>query len=425
MLDSVRMSVKDLLEHSPRRRSFIKELAAGTAAALAAGTIPEAGRAQTGPPSARPSGRIVKDGMVYRRLGRTGLHISEISLGGSPLPDERLLFRLIERGINYLDTSESYENGNVERLAGRALKTFGRDRVMIHARFHLRERSTEAGIIASVEGSLKRLGTDRVEVLGIHGVEDPKDLTDGRVLAAFDKLKAQGKYLFRGVTCHSGQHLVVPEAVACGLYDMIQIGYNVFDIQETEKDIRTYGDYLGESGIRRLIDLAAAKDVGVTAMKVLKVGGRRQDLAGRATEGGTLFQAMLKWALADDRVAAVVTEILNESQMDEDLAVVGRPLTAADRRVLHDHVVANARGYCHFCGLCQAACPAGVRTADLSRVLVYAEGYGKADRARSELLGISEVARACVRSDCGACERACPYGLPVRERTRRAAALLS
>ena len=61
--------------------------------------------------------------MVYRRLGRTGLLISEISLGGSPLPDERLFFRLIERGINYIDASESYENGNVERLIGRAFKT--------------------------------------------------------------------------------------------------------------------------------------------------------------------------------------------------------------------------------------------------------------------------------------------------------------
>jgi uncharacterized protein len=419
------MSVKDLLGHSPRRRSFIKELAAGSAAIFAAGAIPSEGAAQTGPPPARPAGKIVKDGMVYRRLGRTGLHISEIALGGSPLPDERLLFRLIERGVNYLDTSESYENGNVERLAGRALKTFGRDRVRIHARFHLRERTTEAGIIASVEGSLKRLETDQVDILGIHGVEDPKDLTDGRVLAAFDKLKAQGKFLFRGVTCHSGQHRVIPEAVACGLYDVVQIGYNVFDIQETEKDVRTYGDYLGESGIRRLIDLAAAKDVGVTAMKVLKVGGRRQDLTGRSGGDGTLFQAMLKWALADDRVAAVVTEILNESQMEEDLAVVGLPLTSADRRALHDHVVANARGYCHFCGLCQAACPAGIRTADLSRCLVYAESYGKADRARSELLGIAQKAGASACGDCGACERACPYGLPVRERTRRAAALLS
>ncbi|HEX2694985.1 MAG TPA: 4Fe-4S dicluster domain-containing protein, partial [Acidobacteriota bacterium] len=241
----------------------------------------------------------------------------------------------------------------------------------------------------------------------------------------FERLKQEGAFRFRGLSCHANQDEVVRKAVDCGLYDMVQVGYNVFDIQETEKDVRTYGDYLGESGVRRLIDLAAAKDVGVTAMKVLKVGGRRQDLAGTVTGGATLFQAMLKWALADDRVAAVVTEILNESQMEEDLAVVGRPLTAADRRVLHDHVAANARGYCHFCGLCQAACPAGVRTADISRCLAYAESYGKTERARSEFREIPEErgARAC--GDCGACERACPYGLSVRGRTRRASALFA
>ena len=417
------MSIKDLIEHDPGRRSFLKTLAAGTAAAVAGRGLPALGQESPAPPAV--PGKLVKDGMVYRRLGRTGLHIPEISLGGSPLPDERLLFRLIERGVNYLDVSESYENGNVERLAGRAMKTFGRDRIMVHTRFHLKDRSTEADIIASVEASLRRLGTDHVEVLGIHGVEDPKDLTDGRVLGAFDKLGAQGKFLFRGVTCHVNQHTVVPEAVACGLYDMVQIGYNVFDIQETEKDVRTYGDYLGESGVRRLIDLAAAKDVGVTAMKVLKVGGRRQDLAGSAAGGATLFQAMLKWALADDRIAAVVTEILNESQMEEDLAVVGRPLTAADRRILHDHVAANARGTCHFCGLCQAACPAGVRTADISRCLAYAESYRKTERGRSEFRGIPDERgpRAC--RDCGTCERACPYGLPVRERTRRASGIFA
>jgi predicted aldo/keto reductase-like oxidoreductase len=419
------MSIKDLIEHDPGRRSFLKTLAVGTAAAVAVRNLPAVGQERPGQAPILPPGKIIKDGMVYRRLGRTGLHISEIALGGSPLPDERLLFRLIERGINYLDVSESYENGNVERLAGRAFKAFSRDRIMVATRFHLKERTTETDIIASVEGSLRRLETDHIEVLGIHGVEDPKDLTDERVLGAFEKLKAQGKFLFRGVTCHINQHAVIPEAVACGLYDMVQIGYNVFDIQETEKDVRAYSDYLGESGVRRLIDLAAGKDVGVTAMKVLKVGGRRQDLAGYATGGATLFQAMLKWALADDRVAAVVTEILNESQMEEDLAVVGRPLTVADRRILHDHVAANARGTCHFCGQCQAACPAGVRTADISRCLAYAESYGKTERARSEFREIPDErgARAC--RDCGACERACPYGLSVRDRTRRASGLFA
>ena len=414
------MAIKDLIRHSPKRREFLKTFAVGTAAVLtpiASASSRQGALPQTPPPPEK----IRKNGMVYRRLGRTGLYVSEISLGGSPLPDERLLFQLTERGINYIDTSNDYENGNCERKVGRLFKAVGRDKVHIHARFHLEGPWTEASLIASVEGSLRRLGTEQVEILGIHGVEKPETLTDERILGAFEKLK--GKYRFRGLTCHVNQHAVIPKAVESGLYDMVQIGYNVFDIQETEKEVKTYGDYLGESGIRKLIDLARGRDMGVTAMKVLKVGGRRQDLAAHKNEGLSLYTAMLKWALENEKLSAVVTEILNEQEMKEDLEAVGRTLAPAERRILHAHVAANAGSYCHSCGLCQAACPEKIRTADISRCLVYAEGYEKRTRARAEFAGLRPTISAC--RDCGACERACLYGLPVRERTRRAEELLA
>jgi hypothetical protein len=418
------MAIRDLIEHSPRRRKLLRAIAAGTAGAAlpgAAGDLAAAlsGRMKPGQvqmSAVSPPLRVTRNGMGFRRLGRTKLMISEISLGGSPLPDEGLLRRLVDRGINYIDTSDSYENGNCERKVGRLFQAIGRDKLFIHARFHLQGPWTERSIVASVEGSLRRLGTDTVDVLGIHGVENPEDVTDERVLAAFEKLK--GKFRFRGLTCHVNAHAVIPKAVECGLYDMVQVGYNVFDLQETEKEVKTYGDYLGESGIRKLIDLCRSKDVGVTAMKVLKVGGRRQDLASYRTEGTSLFQAMLKWALENESLASVVTEILNDSQMDEDLGALDKPLTGSARRMLHAHVAANAGDYCHFCGLCRTACPAGVPTAAASRGLVYAESYDKPDRAREELAGIRASLLAC--SDCGACERVCPYGLAVRERTRRA-----
>ncbi len=417
------MSLNDLTDYSAKRRSFLKSLAVGTAALLARRSGAPAPREN--PAQVLPSNKIRKDGMVYRRLGRTGLFISEISLGGSPLPDERLLFRLIERGINYIDTSDTYENGNCERKVGRLFKTLGRDKLIIHARFHLRGPWTEASIISSVEGSLRRLGTDHTDILGIHGVENPDHVADERILGAFEKLKSQGKFRFRGLTCHVNQHAIIPRAVESGLYDLVQIGYNVFDILEAEKDVKTYSDYLGESGIRKLIDLAHGKDVGVTAMKTLKIGGRRQDLSSYQTEGSTLIQAMLKWVLENEKLSAAVIEILNEEEMEQDLAVVGRPLLAEERRMLRAHVAANARESCHFCGLCQAACPAGIPTADLSRSLVYHESYGKTERARRLFGKIAAVTGIPECRDCGACERTCPYGLAVRKRWLRAAALFS
>jgi predicted aldo/keto reductase-like oxidoreductase len=134
---------------------------------------------------------------------------------------------------------------------------------------------------------------------------------------------------------------------------------------------------------------------------------------------------MLKWALENAKLAAVVTEILNESQMEQDLAVVGRPLTSGDRRALYAHVAAHARETCHFCGLCQAACSRGIRTADLSRSLAYVDSYEKGERARAQVREALADGAASACADCGACERACPYGLPVRKRTRRAAGLFA
>ncbi len=371
--------------------------------------------------------------MIYRRLGRTGFMISEIVLGGSPFPDWSLLRELVERGVNYFDTSESYENGNSDRLLGRLFKDIGRDKVFVHSRFHLSGRSTAASIIASVDASLRRLGSEYVDILGIHGVERPDDLTDERVLNAFEKLKAQGKFRFRGITCHINQHTVVPRAVECGVYDMVQFGYNIFDIQETEKDVRSYSDYLGESGGRKLIELAHSHDVGVIAMKVLKVGGRRQDLTKYRTGGVSPHQAMLKWALENDKLSAVVTEILNRRQMEEDLGAIGQPLAPAEREALFAMAAASAPGVCHMCGLCQTACPAGHKTADIMRCLAYFESYGKEERARSEyreiFAGMSAPGDATITLEtcrvCDACDRACPYGNPVKEHILRAGVLLA
>ncbi|MFQ6038890.1 MAG: aldo/keto reductase, partial [Candidatus Aminicenantales bacterium] len=148
------------------RREFLKNVMRGTLGAAVA--APYA--------LARPldQDRKIRDGMAYRRLGRTGLWVSEISLGGSPVPDWAIFRQIIERGVNYIDTSHSYMNGNSERQIGRLLKEVGRDTVHVGTKFHLRRNWSKASIIASVEGSLKRLQTDYLDVLLIHGAQDPK-----------------------------------------------------------------------------------------------------------------------------------------------------------------------------------------------------------------------------------------------------------
>jgi hypothetical protein len=400
------------------RRTFIKAMAGG-AVALGSSLAGFAGRGRTAP--ARPG----KNGMSYRRLGRTDLQISEISLGGSPLPDPNLLRALIERGVNYIDTSHNYDNGNSERQIGRLLKDVGRDKVRVSTKFHVTDRDTAASIVASVHGSLRRLATETIDVLCIHGVESAGVLVDERVLAAYEQLKKEGAYRFRGLSCHINHEEVVRKAVDCGLYDMVQVGYNVFDIQETSGEIETYPDYLGASGIRGLLALAHSRDLGVIAMKTLKVGGRRQNLEKYKTGSASIFQAMLKWVLEDARVTSAVTEILNERQMEEDLGAAGTRLTGAEERTLARFVRENGKDYCHGCARCRRACPSGVATTAILHALAYEESYGKRGRARAAYAALDpgETASAC--RDCGACERSCPYGVAVRSKIREAARLLA
>jgi predicted aldo/keto reductase-like oxidoreductase len=401
------------------RRTFIKTLAGG-AAALGSSLAGWPGERETSP------GPLPQDALARRPLGRTGLSVSEISLGSSPLPDPDLLRAIVDRGVNYIDTSHNYENGNAERRIGQLLKAVGRDRVHIATKFHVAPRDTPDSIIASVHGSLRRLGIETIDVLMIHGAETAAVLVDERVLEACDRLKKEGAFRFRGLSCHANQDEVVRKAVDCGLYDMVQVGYNVFDIPETEEgEIETYPDYLGRSGIRPLLELAHGRGVGIIAMKTLKVGGRRQDLGRYRTGAASIHQAMLKWVLDDARVASAVTEILNRQQMEEDLGAAGAKLSLPEQATLARYVRENAAGYCQGCARCRRACPAGVDTTGILRALAYHESYGKTERAREAYADIESGRRASACRDCGACEKACPSGVPVRARLGEAGSVLA
>ncbi len=406
--------VFDLL---PGRRRFIQSIALGAFSASLAPAELLSGKENQ-------SFRRKKGQMFYRRLGRTNLNISEISLGGSPVPAKPILHQAIERGVNYIDTSHAYMNGNSERQIGQLFKEVGRDKLHVSTKFHLRKNWSEKSIIDSVNGSLKRLQTDYIDVLLIHGVSNEENLTDERLIGAFEKLKKQGKYRFRGFSCHSNHHKVVKKAVDSGLYDMIQLGYNVFDITDTEKDYEVYDDYLGQSGIRRLIALAKSKDVGIIAMKTLKIGGRRQNVKKYKTGNTTLYQAMLKWVLENKNIASAVIEMLTFEQLEEDLAVEGQSLSGMERKNLFRYVAENSKDYCHMCGFCQAKCPSRLKTTSILRYLAYHESYRKISLARQAYSQLKPSQNASFCQNCGECERVCPYGVAVRKKIKEAHLLL-
>jgi len=160
-------------------------------------------------------------------------------------------------------------------------------------------------------------------------------------------------------------------------------------------------------------------------MKTLKIGGKRQKLDKYKTGTTSVYQAMLKWALENKNIASVVIEMLTFEQLEEDLAVIGNSLSVEERRNLFRYVVENSKDYCHMCGLCQKNCPSHIKTTSILRYLAYYKSYNKISQAKQAYARLTPAQTAYSCQNCGECERLCPYGVSIREKTREAHRLLS
>jgi len=226
--------------------------------------------------------------MEYRQLGRTGLRVSALGFGcgsvggllvrGAHKDMVDTVARAIESGINYFDTARSYGGGRSETNLGMALKELGAE-VVIGTKVDLQTeemRDIEGSIIASVEGSLKRLGRDRVDLIQLHNpiasqrrpergwvsVDDA-----GAALRAFEKLKEQGKVGHYGIN-GLGETPAIHKVVATGLAETTQTAYNLLNPsagQRVPHDF-PFQDY------EQLISRAVEMQMGTIAIRVLAAG---------------------------------------------------------------------------------------------------------------------------------------------------------
>ncbi len=161
------------------------------------------------------------------KMGKTGLAVSRLGYGamelaGAPLAralDERdaikFINRIVDVGINYIDTSIDY--GLSERLIGKALEHRRDDFILATkcgckvgvegAEKHHGDSHTFTGenVIAGIEQSLRRLRTDHLDVVQVHGSPTRKELEDGGVIEAMLKAKQEGKVRQLGISCPASQ----------------------------------------------------------------------------------------------------------------------------------------------------------------------------------------------------------------------------
>ena len=234
----------------------------------------------------------------YRPLGKTGFKLSDIGMGAAV--DTAIIRYAFDCGINYFDTADSYYNGQGETALGSALKTV-RDKCIVSTKHMVEQGWKRDTLFEKVNASLKRLGSDYVDLLFIQGVGDPALFRNEEIVTAYEDLKKQGKYRFLCFSTHDTD-TVVPAAIECGLFSAAMLMYtpDQFDRME-EMHTRLY-----DAGI------------GIIAMKTLK-GGEKANLPDKAQSGLTFAQSSIRWALQDKKISTVLISMRTFEHVEEYL----------------------------------------------------------------------------------------------------------
>jgi len=170
----------------------------------------------------------------FRTLGRTGFRVSDIGIGRPQ--NETILRAMLSAGLNYIDTSEVYGNGNNEILIGKVLKEFDRKEIFVTTRYSpLGGLGSKEEIKGRFLKSLNRLQTNYIDCYMLHGVSSTKMIKNGAFHSAIKELKEEGFLNYAGASCHgSAMMQKLPEtmeeimvaAAEDGRFDVLLFVYN-------------------------------------------------------------------------------------------------------------------------------------------------------------------------------------------------------
>ena len=352
--------------------------------------------------------------MEYVTLGKTGLRVSRMGLGGIPIQKidaegtKTLLHKLADRGVNYIDTARGYTVS--EEYLGYALEGI-RDRFIIATKSMAR---TKEAMAEDIEKSLHNLRTDHIELYQVHNPSmEQLDQVQaaGGALEALQEARAAGIIEHIGLTAHSVEALM--EAKAAGKIrhlgltaHMAAVFERALELDWVETIMFPYN--IVESQGEELISKCEEKNIGFIDMK---------PLAGGAIENGTLA---LRYVCSNKNVTIVIPGMAEEKEIEENIKACLDDSPLSEKELEEVQTVRNQLGtnFCRRCNYC-APCSVGI---DISGVLLFAgylNRYGLGDWARNRYSSLAVKASACI--ECGKCETRCPYHLPIREMLKECA----
>ena len=270
--------------------------------------------------------------MIPRVLGRTGLRVSPIGLGGFPFGGINraagwdpftaegrrtaiaTVHRALERGITYLDTAPSYGDGNSESIVGEAVAGH---RASVTLATKCAWNLDADGVLRSLEDSLRRLRTDHVDVLQLHGgmftTEDVQHILEGGPLEGLRRARDQGKVRFIGFTAE--EPWTARPLIASGAFDVVQLRYNL----------------IYQSAALHALDEARDAGLGVAIMRPMTSGMLQRILRFLKPEwpGVDIYAVALQFVLSDSRVHVANVGMRWPAEVDRnvDLVEAFRPPT--------------------------------------------------------------------------------------------------
>jgi len=372
------------------RRSFLKLGAAASGLAIGCGA------GDRGPESSSEPAA-----MRCRWLGSTGLEVSKVSFGAHGVDNPPLMAAALEAGINTFATSGKYLDGREEEALGRALREVAADRgrVVVMTGNPVDLHQSAGSVLGDIDASLRRLGTDHIDVYYAADLRTPAELRVDAFHEAIAAAKQAGKVRHLGLSGHSGgMQEVLNAAIEDGRFEVFFIKY----------DFVSYPDLDG------ILERAAARGIGTIAFKT-NAGNRQREVKGLEAGGLSLREASVKWALLNPPVASVCVTFGSFEEIRSVTAAVGSPLSVAEARMLGRYADEVRHRYCRFCAACEPSCPHGVAIADVNRFYMYDAYYQRHAEARQRYVALGPRRAAVACAGCAApCEAACPFRRPVR-----------
>lgn len=377
--------------------------------------------------------------MNYRTLGRTGWKVGEIGMGCEGFVDQSYetvkayIDRMEEAGVNCIDLYTP--NPEFRSNLGRAL--WGRrDKFVLQAhlctiwkdgQYKRTRRLSE--VKEGFEDQLRRLKTDHVEIGMIHyvdSVEDWRIVEKGDVMKYALELKKQGVIGAIGMSSHNPEAALM--AVNSGLVDVLMFSVNpCYDLLPANENVESLWDETNyekplvnmDPQRQELYEVCQRKGVGITVMKAFGGGDLLSAELSPAGKALTAYQC-IHYALTRPAVACVMAgarsiEELETSISYEDASEEERDYAAAFAAMPK----ISWQGHCMYCGHC-APCPKGVDVASVTKFLNLAKAQGSIpETVREHYKVLEHKAAECV--SCGACEKRCPFGVPIIENMKQAA----